>query len=315
MNNVKLYNGAYSGALAGALNSRVNLASYDEILNSCDTFARAVDAAILPLPIVNNTMSSLMSQLSQAALINRYSIPIADSVAAEVVAAFNALSLALEPDPEAGGVRMIRNVSIQAVTNPLHYAVDDNDGVANVEGDVIILAGPVTSADDMVLRGPYVVGPVVAGIAPLTRPTWFSGPQFTGTHLCRVVEGVAYNGTMWNSFGPDVGFTVGVSQIYFFPLNVNRQFALVNGTAAFTFPILSDQSGIQVSRLVPYYAGEVYSVEYDCQLSGGWGNDTYGYNTTVRVTAKTAANGTNADDASRVSLSILNACYSPWATP
>jgi hypothetical protein len=314
MNNAKIYNGAYSGATAGMLNSRVNLANYDQLIDACSTFADAVDTAIPPSSGMSDASGELMNQLCQAALINRYSIPIAASVVTQVVAAFNALYLSLSSDN--GNVMpfyMARNVSNQALTDLATYAVDDNDGVANVEGDLIILAGPTVTPSALTMRGPFIVGPVVDSIATLTRPSWFTGVQVKGTHNTYVQEGVRYNGTTWNSTGPNTTFTVGTSPIHFFPDVVNLRLKLVAGTATTTMPLASSVSGVQACRTVPIFDGESFTIEYETILTGGWGNDGYGYETDVRVNASIIGGILNTGDQSVVSVVGTNTTFVDWA--
>jgi hypothetical protein len=315
MNNAKIYNGAYSGATAGMLNSRVNLANYDQLIDACSTFADAVDTAIPPSSGMSDASGELMNQLCQAALINRYSIPIAASVVTQVVAAFNALYLSLSSD--SGNVMplyMVRNVSTQALTDLSTYAVDDNDGVANVEGDVVLLAGPATTLAAMRLRGPFVVGPVVDAIATLTRPSWFTGVQVKGTHNTYVQEGVRFNGTTWNSNGPSTVFTVGTDPIFFFPNVVGQRIQLVNGTAITKLPLASSASGVSVTRTVPNFDGETFTIDYEAVLTGGWGNDGYGYDTDVRIDTTTVGGIRNAGDQSTVSIVGTNTAFVPWAS-
>jgi len=315
MNNAKIYNGAYSGATAGMLNSRVNLANYDQLIDACTTFADAVDAAIPPSAGMSDASGELMNQLCQAALINRYSIPIAASVVTQVVAAFNALYLSLSSDSGNNmPFYMARNVSTQALTDLATYAVDDNDGVANIEGDVILLAGPATTLAAMRLRGPFVVGPVVEGIATLTRPSWFTSVQVKGTHNTYVQEGVRFNGTTWNSNGPSVVFTVGTDPIFFFPNAVGQRIQLVNGTAITKLPLASSASGVSLTRTVPNFDGETFTIDYEAILTGGWGNDGYGYDTDVRIDTTTVGGIRNAGDQSTVSIVGTNNVFVPWAS-
>ena len=93
--------------------------------------------------------------------------------------------------------RNVVTTNVAALASYTVAAADTNDNVLNVAGDVVLLLGQTTAAQN----GPYVVGTVNAGVAPLTRPDWWvSGSKFSsGAFIALGGEGQAYSGFTFTS--------------------------------------------------------------------------------------------------------------------
>lgn len=313
MNNARIYNGALVGALSGMSLNRVETTSSATVA-TCVAFATAVDNAISP--IVGGASAGqqeLITHLAQDAMTNAYATSIPTAVVTKVVAAFTLAVSALAAEPSSGGSTTrysARNVSTQAVTDLSSFSVStDNDGITNVEGDVVILAGLVDSSLQAVtLRGPFVVGAVDRGIAPLTRPSWYTGSLVTGMQECVVDEGATFNGTVWNSFHIAATFTVGTTDgVWFMPYTVNFQVGLVNGSSHLHAPVLSYLSGFAVTRTLKNFdEGADPTIMYDLTLRGGTGNDGVGYDVDMYVNAWVSNTVGNNADSSVVTVTVSN---------
>jgi hypothetical protein len=144
------------------------------------------------------------------------------------------------------GYYRVRNCSPNNVASLAAYPIDYtlNDGVTNVEGDVVLLIDQTTTSQN----GPYMVGVVGAGTAPLTRPSWWATGQNKNTnevHIRVGTEGDLYGGTIWSVFGSG-GYgsldyiVVDTDDPYLFPLYFTTQSVLNNGTNTLTnLPILN----------------------------------------------------------------------------
>lgn len=87
-----------------------------------------------------------------------------------------------------------RNVKLTAVADLNALTVASSDGITNVEGDIIVLAAQAVAAQN----GPYRVGVVTAGVAPLTRPSWWrtGSRQQVGATIV-IADGTVYANTKW----------------------------------------------------------------------------------------------------------------------
>jgi len=129
------------------------------------------------------------------------------------------------------------------------FTVAGNDGVTNVAGDVVVLAEQTAPE----ANGPYVVGTVAAGVAPLTRPDWWS----TGTTLKTGVaiaiggEGTVFKNTRWRALLAAASFVVGTTDPKLYPEEVSGATALVAGTFTIsTVPIFSANSQVALTRKI-----------------------------------------------------------------
>lgn len=284
---------------------RVRFSSYSSILATCTMFATAVDNAIPPLTNPFTSQADLMSQICRSAMTDVYAIVIPPTVVNAVVTAWNAANASLVPLPSGGSnqIHYARNVVTADLSDVNSFVVAGNDGITNVEGDTVILAGSIVSYADEFIRGPYVVGPVTGGIAPLTRPSWFSGTLENGQQMCLVQTGTVYNGTVWNSMQDSETYTVGTDNIRYFPYMVNRVAYLTLGVFDFRAPVLSINSTFHVTRRIPLFMTPTYTTEYACVPDGGY--VSWGYNWLIQARAE-IDDYLNVEDFSTVSITVIN---------
>lgn len=192
-----------------------------------------------------------------------------------------------------------RNVGPAAnVANLAAFTVAGNDGITNVAGDVVYLYAQTNPVEN----GPYVVGGVAAGVAPLTRPTWWaSGSTIGAGQVVDVAAGTDFSGTQWKAFAL-APFVVDAADPDVKPLFVALRTTLVAGTVTITtVPIRSaTNSQIGIRRVTPI--GTALTVEYN------WSALTPGPFGTASLTveAQIAAGTINVADASVLNVSITN---------
>jgi hypothetical protein len=109
--------------------------------------------------------------------------------------------------------RTLRGVVTSNIASLAALTVAGNDGLTYAEGELLLLAGQTTATQD----GPYVVGEVAAGVAPLTRPSWWSdgSVQAPGAEF-KINEGTAFKGTVWYATLAGA-IEVGTSEPEFYP--------------------------------------------------------------------------------------------------
>lgn len=97
----------------------------------------------------------------------------------------------------AGQVHRARNVVTSNVASLASFTVAGNDGVTNVQGDVVLLVNQSTASQN----GPYYVGAVATGVAPLTRvPDFASGTVFSSgqPQVCELgPDGTTFGSGQW----------------------------------------------------------------------------------------------------------------------
>lgn len=132
----------------------------------------------------------------------------------------------------------------------------NTDGVLAVAGDIVLLTAQTAAAEN----GPYVVGTVTAGTAPLTRPFWFetASTQSSGFAISVGGEGTIYKNTLWKACVAASTFVVGTTDGKFYPLSVTFSAALVAGTltagagatagAPANLPVFSANSSLSITR-------------------------------------------------------------------
>lgn len=123
-------------------------------------------------------------------------------------------------------------------------ATNRNDNVANVEGDVVLLVGQTTAAEN----GLYVVGAVSGGTAPLTRSAKMASGSTLSDVTVEIQQGAIYAKTKW--FNTANAPVIGTTDPAFMPEAVTVTAALVAGTVTVTtIPVLSaTRSGISATR-------------------------------------------------------------------
>lgn len=145
--------------------------------------------------------------------------------------------------------RKVRAVITANVSNLAAFNVSINtDGVVLVANDIVLLTAQTTAAQN----GPYVVGTVAAGVAPLTRPAWFpaSGTVPTGFALEVGGEGNTFKNTTWKAMRAANSFVVDASDGEFYPLIVSGSAVLSSGTATITsVPLRSTTSNVVITRI------------------------------------------------------------------
>jgi hypothetical protein len=102
-------------------------------------------------------------------------------------------------DPAAGGSSAFkaRGVVFANVAALATFTVAANDGITYAKGDVVLLTAQTTAAQN----GPYVVGTVGGGTAPLTRPAWWNAgaPIVQGTTIQVGTDGTIFGGSEWKA--------------------------------------------------------------------------------------------------------------------
>lgn len=102
-----------------------------------------------------------------------------------------------------------------------------NNGVTYVADDIVLLTNQTTAAE----CGPYVVGTVTTGTAPLTRPDWWyvgmAIPE--GIVISVAAEGTLFAGSQWRSMAGK-GKVVDTDDPNFYPKNVRGILTLASGT-------------------------------------------------------------------------------------
>lgn len=134
-----------------------------------------------------------------------------DTIAIEVPDNFEAAVSRLQGF--AAAQRVVRGVVTSDVADLAAFTVAGNDGLTYAAGQVVLLANQTDATED----GPYIVGTVAAGAAPLTRPSWWASEsvQAAGAEF-RINEGTAWKGTVWYAALAGV-VTVGTSEPDFYP--------------------------------------------------------------------------------------------------
>lgn len=142
-----------------------------------------------------------------------------------------------------------RGVATTNVASLAAFTVAGNDGITFVAGDVVILTAQTTPAQN----GPYVVGTVGGGTAPLTRPSWYAAGSTQPLTLSIRVgsEGTVFKNTTWHTMLSGASFVVDTTDPKWYPLLVSGRTALVAGTFTIsTVPVFSTSSQVCLTRAV-----------------------------------------------------------------
>ncbi len=99
----------------------------------------------------------------------------------------------VEPDRVARGVVYTNQADLNA------FVVASDDGITYAAGETAYFAGMT----DKSKNGPWVVGPVVAGVAQLARPTdWQAGATIPSGVVYEIAAGgTNFGGTSWKALG------------------------------------------------------------------------------------------------------------------
>ena len=215
---------------------------------------------------LSTTTLSTSGALSVASLASAGAITGASVASA---GAITAASAAISGDLTVTGAtpfRKARAVSTANVANLASFNVSTNtDGVTLVQNDIVLLARQTTAAQN----GPYVVGVVAAGVAPLTRPAWFAAGSTVKTGFVLEVggEGSTYKNTTWKSMRAADSFVVDTNDGEFFPQFMSGSGALSSGQLTITtVPIRTNTAAIFITRVG---AGSGVTNTVECRFLGG----------------------------------------------
>jgi hypothetical protein len=101
-----------------------------------------------------------------------------------------------------------------------------NDGVTLVQGQILLLVGQTSGLQN----GPYVVGVVAGGNAPLTRPADFgSGNVYPSPQVWEIEQGTSWGGSTWKTTNTG-GLTVDTTVLTLYPRTHRGTGTLAAGT-------------------------------------------------------------------------------------
>lgn len=176
-----------------------------------------------------------------------------DGLAGKVAVAFGvATPYASNPLLDSGNAAdfTARNVAAAGnVASLAAFTVAGNDGVTNQAGDFVVLLEQTTAAQ----CGPYVVGTVTTGVAPLTRPDWWpTGATLpAGIDIKLGGEGTVFKNCALRAMVAAENFVVGTTDPELYPVMVSGSTALTAGTFTIsTVPVLSNNSAVLLNRQV-----------------------------------------------------------------
>ena len=213
-----------------------------------------------------------------------------------------AVTIGSLPAPSASRGASARYVMTTNVSDLAAFSVAQ-DGVTGVEGDVVLLAGQTTGAEN----GLYKLGAVSGGTCALSRAASLkSGAVVKSGFTVDVSEGTLFASTKW--FVSTSGFiTVGTTSHAWYPECVTQSVALVAGaTTVSNVPVLSaTKSQVVLTRRI---ANTATSTVMYAATSGGANGVTAGSVGTaaVIVQACVAAGTLNNADVSTLNISIVN---------
>lgn len=185
------------------------------------------------------------------------------------------------------------------------FTVAGNDGITYVAGDVVLLAAQTTAAQN----GPYVVGTVTSGTAPLTRPAWWStgSPIIPGQVIQLGGEGTIYGGSEWKALCAKSKI-IDTDDPVFYPRVCKATVTLASGTytlgATEGLFVKSTTRSIAVASRNTVGGTVTSTIMYALPVAGR----TAGISGTgaLQVNAVVAAGTTNAADTSTVDVLLQN---------
>ena len=256
--NISVYNAAFAGVLAGLQSGRVPqslvLADDSEICNVANAYAQEFDTlftgegdAVLFLLIEDLTTAVFINRSVTSIAAASYA-PIINPILTLLAEAALVIGTNVTPAVVGNGVNHARAVLTSNVPDLLNWPVGPCDGVTPVTGNAIFLAAQTTPAEN----GPYVVGPIVAGNATLTRPSWWANGAslVSDTQVSIGGEGKQFRNTEWAAMLPQVAFVVGTDDPQLFPRVLSGLTGLFNGTFTIIAPIFSSASAVLLSRAI-----------------------------------------------------------------
>ena len=152
------------------------------------------------------------------------------------------------------------------------FTVAGNDGITYAAGDVVLLANQTTAAE----CGPYVVGTVATGTAPLTRVDWWpTGSTIVqGQEISVGGEGTIFGGSQWKALCGKSKI-VGTDDPLLYPKTCKGTLTLASGTKT-----LGSAEGLFL------LAAPAASFVAFLNTTGGTLTSTTGYKCTTRTAGK-----------------------------
>jgi hypothetical protein len=174
----------------------------------------------------------------------------------------------------------------------------NNDGIAYAENDVTFLAAQTSLLEN----GPWVVGPVIANHAVLSRPSWWANGSIikSGTKIFIGGEGTNWKNTIWSVMIQASNFIVDINDSSVYPMSFAASGDLVAGSLGVTGPVLSIYSQAVITRFFP--ANCTGTFQYVCYTGTagpmGTGN--------LSITAAKADGTLNNTDISTLLVTVIN---------
>ena len=224
-----------------------------------------------------------------------------------------------------GAVRRARGVVNGYVVNLAHFLVAGsatyppfNDDIVYVEGDTVLLIGQTAGEGPETgqQNGPYIVGPVSGGAAPLTRPPWYptgSTQKFGAIPIEIGCEGTIWGNTTFRAMGlQSFGIVVALGDAYvvdtddpgWYCEDVTNPGTFVAGVLDQIIPLYSRLSTVNLT----HFAQPATTARYDCTLIPG----NWGVSGGFTITAILAGGGTDTDNTEAVNFEVLNTA---WGSP
>lgn len=224
-----------------------------------------------------------------------------------------------------GATRRARGVVNQYVVDLAHFLVTGgagpppgNDGIVFVEGDTVLLIGQHAGEgpEAGMQNGPYIVGPVSGGAAPLTRPPWYptgSTQKFGAIPIEIGCEGIIWGNTTFRAMGfQEFGVVVALGDSYvvdtddpgWYCEDVTNPGTFVAGVLDQIIPLFSALSTVNLT----HFAQPATTVSYNVTLLPG----NWGVSGGFTIIATLAAGGTDTANNEQVNFEVLNTA---WAAP
>jgi hypothetical protein len=334
-NNMLIYLAAFSGALSGmGAHTRGqtshNPAAYGNVTIAAANFAQEIDTLYMPSTVNELNVRAVM-EIAEGLYAGRYQegpsalsyqdmalTLIAMVQEAELYAAANLPAI---PAAGGGGGTVYRGRGVISdyvdITSFSVLPSPVNDDITYQQGDLIVLAAQDLHSEgepsNPEQNGPWIVGPVVANLAPLVRPAWWSNGsiQETGAITINIgAEGTLYANTTWKAMGPQTDsqvtspantLTVGTDDPGFYAETMTFTLQFVSGTVTAYVPILSYNSGIAIT---PVESIQASTQKYCVIFNPG----SIQYSGMMNVTAETAIGSTNTDEDGFIQVTISNQC-------
>lgn len=204
----------------------------------------------------------------------------------------------LLPTNQQGQTRQVRGVVVANIADMTAFTVASNDGLTYVAGDRVLLAGQSTKSQN----GPYVVGTVATGTAPLARPTDFAtGSIIPSGVVFEVDAGTLFAESSWKITTAGA-ITIGTTNFDAYPRFVAQTVTLSSGTNTISnVPLLSaTKSIISINRTTASTPSSTVQYNPITLTPGVVGTAS------IVLNAQVAAGTINASDASTLNVGVTN---------